>query len=107
MMSFEYVVAWSIYLIAGCCLTYIGLQLSRSWQPAALRDLIRGSVIVLIFTPWYAGESTAHYAPAALVFAFELLFIDSEQGVNSGYALLTTFSVMLVVLAGLELKRKA
>jgi hypothetical protein len=98
--NYQYLIAWVIYGIAGvgCCAvwwkitSFIG---NRGW-----RDLSRGIVIVLIFTPWYAGESAEFYAPAVVVLLMDLLLEGAKAGLKGGLALLVSSFVMLIVLAG-------
>jgi hypothetical protein len=98
--NYQYLIAWVIYCIAGvgCCAvwwkitSFIG---NRGW-----RDLSRGIVIVLIFTPWYAGESAEFYAPAVVVLLMDLLLEGAKAGLKGGLALLVSSFVMLIVLAG-------
>ena len=94
----QYLVAWSVYALAGvgCCLfwwkltSHIG---NRGW-----RDLLRGLSVVLIFTPWYAGDMPEFYAPAMVVLLMDLLLEGAKAGLKGGAALLFTSFFMLIVL---------
>ena len=106
MGNWEYVVVWSLYLMAGFGLAYIWWQMTRPIGLIVLRAILRGTLVVLIFTPWFAGESTSHYAPAILVWVFDLFFVDYAGEFNSAYALLASFCLMLVVLGALQIRKK-
>jgi hypothetical protein len=106
MVNWEYIVVWSLYLLAGSGLTYIWWRITRPLRLFGLRAVLRGTLVVLIFTPWFAGESITHYAPAFLVLAFDLLFVDTSREYISGYALIASFCFMLVLLAALQLRKK-
>ena len=55
MVNWEYTVVWGLYLLAGYGLVSICWQLSRRIHMVVLRQVLRGSLIVLIATPWSAG----------------------------------------------------
>lgn len=98
--DYQYLIAWVTYMIAGvgCCAvwwkitSFIG---HRGW-----RHLSRGIVVVLIFTPWYAGESAEFYAPAVVVLLMDMLLEGAKAGMKGGLALLVSSFVMLVLLTG-------
>jgi hypothetical protein len=98
--NYQYVIAWVIYVLAGvgCCAvwwkitSFIG---HRGW-----RELSRGIAVVLIFTPWYAGESAEFYAPAVVVLLLDLLLEGAKAGLKGGLALLVSGFIMLIVLTG-------
>ena len=106
MVNWEYVVVWSLYLLAGYGVALIWWRITRPVRFIGLRAILRGTMVVLILTPWYAGESTTHYAPAFLVLIFDLLFVDTAGEFNSAYALLASFCLMLVVLGALQLRKR-
>ena len=106
MINWEYIVVWSLYLLAGFGMAYIWWRITRPMRLIGLRALLRGTLVVLICTPWYAGESTTHYAPAILVLVFDLFFVDTTGKYISGYVLMTSFCLMLVLLGALQLRKK-
>ncbi len=69
---------------------------NRGW-----RDVLRGTTVVLIFTPWYAGESPEFYAPAIVVLLMDLLLEGAKSGLKGGFALLVASFIML---AGLSIR---
>ena len=80
----EYVVAWLVYFLAGlgCCLFWWKLT---SWiKNRGWRDLLRGLAVVIIFTPWYAGDSPEFYAPAIVVLMMDLLLEGARSGMKGG-----------------------
>jgi hypothetical protein len=106
MVNWEYAGVWSLYLLSGFGIIYIWWRITRPIRLIGLRALLRGTLVVLICTPWYAGESTSHYAPAILVLVFDLFFVDTTGKYASGYALLTSFCLMLVLFGALQLRKK-
>ncbi len=102
----EYAVAWSVYFLAGlgCCLFWWKLTAwikNRGW-----RDLLRGLAVVIIFTPWYAGDSPEFYAPAIVVLLMDLLLEGATSGMKGGVALLFSAFLMLIVLTIRQFVRK-
>lgn len=94
----EYIVAWLVYGVAGlgCCAfwwkitSFVG---HRGW-----RDLLRGLAVVIIFTPWYAGESPEFYAPAFVVLLMDVLLEGVKSGLKGGIALLVATFIMLSII---------
>ena len=96
--SYQYFFAWLVYGLAGigCCLFWwkvTSFVKNRGW-----RDLLRGLSVVLIFTPWYAGESPEFYAPAMVVLLMDVLLEGAKSGLKGGIALLFSMFFMLIVL---------
>ncbi|MFT7243449.1 MAG: hypothetical protein ACI82A_000793 [Candidatus Azotimanducaceae bacterium] len=94
----EYLVAWLIYGVAGlgCCAFWWKITSflnHRGWC-----DLLRGLAVVVIFTPWYAGDSPEFYAPAIVVLLLDLLLEGTKSGMKGGIALLlSTFAMLLII----------
>ncbi|MEX0942158.1 MAG: hypothetical protein WD002_06380 [Pseudomonadales bacterium] len=105
-MGNEYMIAWTLYLAAGvgCCLVW--WRLTRFIGSRGLREILRGLLIVLIFTPWYAGESPEFYAPAIVVLLMDLLLEGARSGMKGGIALLFATFFMLLVLTVRQLRRR-
>ncbi len=106
--DYQYLIAWMIYIIAGvgCCAVW--WKITSFIRHRGWRDLSRGIVIVLIFTPWYAGESAEFYAPAVVVLLMDMLLEGAKAGMKGGLALLVSSFVMLIMLTGhLIFKRKS
>ncbi len=59
---------------------------------------MRGIVVVVIFTPWYAGESPEFFAPAIVVLLMDLLLEGARAGMKGGIALLFSSFLMLLIL---------
>lgn len=96
--STEYIIAWTVYAIAGvgCCVVW--WRLTRGIGNSGVRDMVRGIAVVLIFTPWYAGESPEFYAPAVVVLLMDVLLEGTRSGLKGGVALMFATFFMLVVL---------
>tara|TARA_R110002110_G_scaffold76460_8_gene201468 strand:+ start:368 stop:712 length:345 start_codon:yes stop_codon:yes gene_type:complete len=94
----EYLLAWLVYGAAGlgCCAFW--WKITSFLQHRSWRDLLRGLVVVVIFTPWYAGESPEFYAPAFVVLLMDVLLEGAKSGLKGGIALLIATFVMLSVI---------
>ncbi len=96
----ESVIAWVIYVLAGvgCCAVW--WKITRFIQHQSWRDLLRGVVVVLIFTPWFYGETPEYFAPAVVLLLMDLLLDGTSGNMNGGIALLFSTFLMLCVLTG-------
>lgn len=104
--SYEYNLAWGVYFAAGvgCCIVWFKITsfiTHRGW-----RELLRGLLIVVIFTPWYAGESAEFFSPAIVVLLMDLLLEGAKAGMKGGIALLFSSFLMLLVLTARLWSRK-
>jgi hypothetical protein len=94
----DYIVAGLIYGVAGlgCCAFW--WKLTSFIKHQGWRDLFRGLTVVLIFTPWYAGDSPEFYAPAFVVLLLDFLLEGVKSGMKGGIALLVATFLMLLVI---------
>ncbi|XOV89317.1 MAG: hypothetical protein ACFHX7_05340 [Pseudomonadota bacterium] len=102
----DYVIAWSVYALAGvgCCLVW--WKLTSLVSNPGWRDILRGVAVVIIFTPWYAGETPEFYAPAIVVLLMDLLLEGTAAGMKGGVVLLFATFLMLVVLTVRQWRRR-
>lgn len=100
----EYVIAWCVYLLGGAGLTLVWFRLTRGIRHSGWRDLSRGVVMVLIFTPWPPPDIPV-YAPAVIVFLMGIVFEGADASFASGIALLASTFVMLLVLTWRQFRR--
>jgi hypothetical protein len=101
----DYLIAWLIYVLAGLGCSLVWWRITRL-VPIALRDLLRGCVVVLIFTPWYAGESQEFLAPAIVVLLFDLFLEGAQSGLTGAVVLVSMLFVMLLFLTVRQFQRK-
>ncbi len=94
----EYLVAWIVYGVsAGLCLL-VWWKLTSHIDHRGWRELLRGLAVVFLGTPWVTAPGSAHFAPAFLVLALDLLLEGVEGGMKGGIVLLGTTFVMLCLL---------
>ena len=73
----DYLMAWSVYLLAAVVLMLTVWRLSRPWW-GWLRDLLRLATAVVLLLPAAVDDSGTHLAPAVFLAAFE--FLSSADG---------------------------
>lgn len=103
--EYQYVTAWSIYGVAGIGACLFWWRLTSPVNHHGWRDLLRGIVVVLIYTPWSVGEPSGFYAPAIIVLLMDLLIEGSKSGLEGGIALLLATFFMLIVLTIKQFRR--
>ncbi|MFT4798282.1 MAG: hypothetical protein ACJAYE_002680 [Candidatus Azotimanducaceae bacterium] len=94
----DYWIAWLVYGVAGlgCCAFW--WKVTSLIKHSGWRDLLRGLTVVLLFTPWYAGDSPEFYAPAFVVLLLDLMLEGAKSGMKGGVALLVATFIMLLVI---------
>lgn len=104
-MEDQYIVAWTVYVAAGVGWCLVWWRLTGFIGSRGVREILRGLAIVLIFTPWYAGESPEFYAPAIVVLLLDLMLEGARSGMKGGIVLLIATFFMLLVLTVRQLRR--
>ena len=94
--QYEYLIAWCVYALAGLGCSIVWWKMTSFLRHRGWRDLARGIVVVLIFTPWYAGESHQFMAPASVVLMMDLLLEGAKGGLQGGLVLLFSLFAMLI-----------
>ena len=99
MSGSEELVAWLVYLAAavGCSAVWWRIT-AAAMRTGAWRDLARGIVVVLIFTPWFTGGANESLAPAVVVLLMDLLLEGAAGGMRGGLVLLASTLVMILFL---------
>ncbi|MDG2072908.1 MAG: hypothetical protein P8J55_14530 [Pseudomonadales bacterium] len=98
MIETEHLLGWLVYIATGIACGFIWWQLTSYIRHGGWRDLLRGVFVVVIFTPWYAGDAHEFLAPAVVVLLMDLLLEGATAGIKGGVALLFSSFAMLVVL---------
>lgn len=104
--QYQYHVAWTIYLASGSVFSLACWRLTDRMRHTGWRDLIRGVVLVLIYTPWYVSEAREYVAPAAMVAAMDLLVGGTDNGLAGSVAILCAMAAMLTFLIGKRVIRR-
>lgn len=104
----EYLMAWGVYLLAASGLFFAFWQMTRSLPWLFLKRVIRVSVMVVLFMPWFSYSEQDYLAPAYLITAFEALAQGSELWVRAGVPLLSalSFAFVLTIIFSVALKKR-
>jgi hypothetical protein len=92
----EYLIAWLAYVAAGIGLSAVAFKVTAGLSRLS-RELLRGLVLILIFTPWYVADTTEFFAPATVVLLMDVLLEGSTGGLQGGVILLLATLVLLLV----------
>ena len=98
MIETEHLLGWLVYIAAGIACAFIWWHLTSYVRHGGWRDLLRGVLVVVIFTPWFAGDSHEFLAPAVVVLLMDLLLEGATAGMKGGMPLLFSSFAMLMVL---------
>lgn len=99
-----YVMAWSAHLVSAGFLLLAWWKLLGLYLPRFVRDIIWGCTAAVLLVPWYAGDSSEHFAPAFMVLTFEFLN-ETEYGEGSRFALLAACTLVLAFIILLAVYR--
>ena len=104
----EYLMAWSVYLLAASGLFFGFWQITRSLPWMFIKNVIRVSVIVFLFMPWFSYSDQEYLAPAFLIAAFEGLGQGSELWKRAGMPLIFALSgaFVLTIIFSIAFKKR-
>lgn len=94
----DYLLAWLVYLTAGLLMAIVVWKLS-SYTSYAWRAMIRGSYLVITFTPFILADYPGFYAPAFVILMMDLILSESGSSLAGALALLASFTFMLIFLS--------
>ncbi|MFT7219462.1 MAG: hypothetical protein ACI8Z1_001077 [Candidatus Azotimanducaceae bacterium] len=96
--EYQYIAAWAVYAVAGFAFGASWWRLTRRVDHSGWRELLRGIVVVVIFTPWYISEVHEALAPAIVVVLMDFLLGSSDNGLTGSLVLLMATAGMLVLI---------
>ncbi len=104
----EYLMAWGVYLLAANGLFFAFWQVTHALPWLFLKRVMRVSMMVVLFMPWFSYSEQDYLAPAYLIAAFEALAQGSEFWVRAGVPLLSvlSFAFVLTIIFSVALKRR-
>lgn len=72
-----YGLAWVVYLVAALVLLFVVYRYVETWFRRDLALLLRGSLLAVLFAPWFVGsQEGTHLVPACIAVLFHLLSHD-------------------------------
>jgi hypothetical protein len=93
----EYLIAWGVYFLAASGLFFAFWQMTRTLPWLFLKRVIRVSVMVVLFMPWFSYSEQDYLAPAYLIAAFEVLAQGSDKWSRAGVPMLSALSLAFVL----------
>lgn len=96
--QYQYVIAWFVYVVAGLVFCICFWKLTADLKHTGWRDLARGALLVMIYTPWFSDETHEHLAPALVVIFMDFLLGGSGTGLAASLGLLVMAGLMLAAL---------
>lgn len=98
-MSSFYYFLWLCYGTAAGGLIYLWWRLVGNLRVRFLRDLLLGSLVILLLFPWFAAPEQSALAPALIIILHEALFSE-ENGLSRGaIPILLTYLLFILLLA--------
>jgi len=83
METLDYILAWFVYLIAGLALSWLFWKFARQIFWLDLAYVMQGTVMALIFTPWYVMPDQSILAPAIIIFVLDVVTIETMACIRS------------------------
>ena len=90
--STDYVMAWSIYLLAASALLLTGWRMTRRWW-GWVKDPLRVAAAVVLLTPASVDGDPQHLAPAVFI-----VFFESVSAPDGGMGPLLGVRLLLIVM---------
>ncbi len=94
----DYLLAWLVYLASGFLMAMVVWKVSAYFS-YAWRSLVRGTYVVITFTPWILADYPGFYAPAFVILMMDLMLSESGGNLAGALALLVSFTCMLILLS--------
>lgn len=79
----NYWLLWSIYLAASAVFFIVFWRMTRFRHHEWLSQLLRGTVVAIALTPWYANQEGTVLAPALIVVMLDAITIGGTAAVRA------------------------
>ena len=83
METFDYIIAWIVYLIAAVAISWLFWKFAKRVFWMDLAYVMQGTFMAVIFTPWYVLPESDVLAPAIIIFAMDIVTIETMAGIRS------------------------
>ena len=104
--SVNYTLFWMAYLAAGAVFYGIFWKISCSEKPAILPYILRGGLLALMLTPWYANSQNEQLAPALMIVTLDAITLGGSAALRALVPLILGLLLALVVSTGLYFKNR-
>lgn len=83
METLDYIVAWLVYLVAAAALSWVHWKLAKKMFWLDLAYVMQGTLMAIIFTPWYVLPDQNILAPAIIIFVMDIVTIETVAGIRA------------------------
>lgn len=83
METFDYLLAWLVYLIAGVAVSWMFWKFAKRFFWLDLAYVMQGTFMAVVFTPWYVVPDQSILAPAIIIFVMDIVTIETVAGIRS------------------------
>ena len=80
METLDYVLAWLVYLVAAALLSWVHWKFAKKVFWLDLAYVMQGTLMAVIFTPWYVLSDQNILAPAIIIFVMDIVTIETTAG---------------------------
>ena len=94
--TYEYVLAWAVYLLAVAAAQVLCWRVTRPLPWADARRVIQICIFALLITPARLQPSDSYWAPAFMAAIMDGLNEGSEQALSRLWPILATMLVLLL-----------
>lgn len=98
-MSSFYYFLWLCYGMAAGGLIYLWWRLVRKVKIRFVRDLLLGSLAIILLFPWFAAPGESALAPALIIILHESIFSDEAGFWRGSVPVLITYLLFILLLA--------
>ncbi|MSR12078.1 MAG: hypothetical protein EXR84_09800 [Gammaproteobacteria bacterium] len=93
----NYWMLWSIYLLASAAFFVVFWRITRFKSHKWLSHLLRGGMLAVALTPWYANQQSTVLAPALMVAMLDAITIGGTAAVRALVPLVLAVLLAFVV----------
>ena len=97
MESGDYLIAWSIYLVAALAFAVLSWRFLRRYVWTDMAVLLQGSLLAVLFIPWYVYPNEDFMAPAFIIFAMDSITMNPAEGLRALIPLVMGFLLVLLL----------
>ena len=83
METFDYIIAWLVYLIASVSMSFLFWRIVKKIFWIDLAYVLQITFMAIVFTPWYVEADGNVLAPAIIIFVMDIVTIEMVAGIRS------------------------
>jgi hypothetical protein len=106
METLDYVLAWLVYLVAAVLLSWVHWKFAKKVFWLDLAYVMQGTLMAVIFTPWYVLSDQDILAPAIIIFVMDIVTIETTAGIRALVPMaMVVILVDLIIIIGIAAYR--